>query len=83
MYTKWKDQILNYYVYIHIYLISTIINSLTFLFHVYCPHFFSGSYLENIQMGIYVFLFLKEAPPKVSLLCMSSKYSQPQIDGCE
>lgn len=76
MYTKWKDQILNYYVYIYIYLISTIINSLIFLFHVYCPHyFFSGSYLENIQMGIYVFLFFKEAPPKAWFHCSACHLS--------
>lgn len=85
MYTKWKDQILNYYVYIHIYLISTIINSLTFLFHVYCPHFFFGQLSRKYPDGYLCFSFFKRGSTKgmVSLLCMSSKYSQPQIDGCE
>lgn len=85
MYTKWKDQILNYYVYIHIYLISTIINSLIFLFHVYCPHFFFGQLSQKYPDGYLCFSFFQRGSTKgmVSLLCMSSKYSQPQTDGCE
>lgn len=37
--------------------------------------FFSGSYLENIQMGIYVFLFFKEAPQKAWFHCSACHLS--------
>lgn len=43
---------------------------------MYTAHiFFPGRYLENFQMNIYVFLFLKEAPPKTWLHCSARHLS--------